>query len=281
MCSLILRLVRPILIHMSELFNPKPTRLFVPPASELSNNRRHFKPYSLPPGKRLEKLKGTKGLRIPGDEVLATFIVYEALKNAETEAEAAELGQFFAAAAYGGCKYLLNTPARRAGSTLRHAKARQTTYSPWPMLATPDRSKRPGTEELRDRALHATYNAIAPFMYRSAARTYRGKSTELLKADRQAGVTLRRVAGALAVIGSGDFVADRSNGISDDEAQLIARDDCIRAMQAAEDTGIETGVHSSFIQLVSAKAPFSVELQRAASPEAEKHYLAAQAQYAA
>lgn len=264
------------------LFNPTPSRLLIATADESSGSLAHFTPYSLPEGSaRLAEVAGFHGLRVPSDEVTALFIAREALTMSTTPEEATELGTFFAVIAYGGCRYLLGdrTAQSQVGAEgqgrFDHLKQRQNRYGNVPRLATPDPAQRPNTEQLRDRAVQSIDVAIHMILTRTASLKHQLPPKKQRAVDLLAGRYLLEAASQLAVIGAGDTTADLGNHIGDNDAQLISRDACMRAMNISVDLGIETQTHTSLIQGASLISPAAVELQRTGSPEVTKLFTAA------
>ena len=261
---------------MTEVFDPKPTRLLIPTADEFPSALNHFQPYPLPEDSaRLAEIRGHKGLRVPSDEVTALFVAREALTMASTPEEAAELGTFFSVIAYGGCKYLLAERKTDNGEVGIQPKRRQNRYGHVPMLATLDPAQRPNTEQLRDAAVEFIDAAIQITLTRTASLKHRLPKNKQHFVNVFAGRDLMSAASQLAVIGTGDITADPGNYIGDDEAQLMSRDACMRALNVRDDLGIETGTHISLIQGASPISPAAVELQRAGSPAASRLFMQA------
>ncbi|MFO0971771.1 MAG: hypothetical protein U0520_05505 [Candidatus Saccharimonadales bacterium] len=259
-----------------QLYTPKPSRLLVPTAEERPLVVRDFKPFKTRDPRVHALIHGKPaGVRTLFDEPRATQILRTMLEAASTPEEAAEIGTFGAVALFGASGYLFcEQQVIGQGISVR---AVQNRYVKLPPLL--DRqTQEGGAEAACDNAVAALDTAIAYADSRFAAYVNGGESTAQAQARKLAtGRAMATAAMRCAIIGAADFVANHSYGIYGDEAQLIARDACTNAMRTGREVGAETGYHPSLIQLVEPLAPFTVEMQKAASDAVHFSYREAQA----
>lgn len=259
-----------------QLYTPKPSRLLVPTADERPLVVRDFKPFKTRDPRVHALIHGKPaGVRTLFDEPRAAQILRTMLEAASTPEEAAEIGTFGAVALFGASGYLFcEQQVIGQGISVR---AVQNRYVKLPPLL--DRqTQEGGAEAACDNAVAALDTAIAYADSRFAAYVNGGESTAQAQARKLAtGRAMATAAMRCAIIGAADFVANHSYGIYGDEAQLIARDACTNAMRTGREVGAETGYHPSLIQLVEPLAPFTVEMQKAASDAVHFSYREAQA----
>lgn len=237
-----------------------PNRFLIKPSSERPEG---VEPYVPRPARRPHEIARRKGRRngtlILEQQHRGISIVTIGADQLSTPDEVAEWADFGAVACIGSGPYMFN------GNVMNR-------YVKLPMLATEDPSNRPGSEELRERAVLKLAQAAELAGKTLIAHEQRVPKKVFTRLAMHTGKTTVEAALELACVPLGDITSNPGNYLSNEDVQHLVRQRCMQTLQAANSMGVELGTYPSAAQLVDPLSPLSVELQTKGSDVAVKTY---------